>query len=67
MPLVHLRAAERCGQRDMLLPALVFHPQFIGSRRAQDVLTAVVTGDDVLMLRVVKRMGNYPPQKGGAG
>ena len=54
MPAVELRLAVFRGEFDMLLAALILHPQLVVRRGSQDVAGVVVSGDGVRMFRVVQ-------------
>lgn len=53
VPAVELRLAVFRGELDVLLTALVFHPQLVVRRGAQHIAGVVVAGDVVRVLRVV--------------
>ncbi len=58
VPAVELRPAVFRGEFDMLLAALILHPQLVVRRGAQHVAGVIVTGDVVRVLRVVQRIRN---------
>ncbi|CAM7091146.1 hypothetical protein ENINMM100B1_23130 [Enterobacter intestinihominis] len=56
MPAVELRLAVLRGEPDVLLTALILHPQLVVRRSAQHVAGVVVAGHGVGVFRVVQRI-----------